>query len=161
MSAPSPPSASGSATRNRRALAMSMTRSGGSCRAASISGARFRMLGASPRAISNGVATAETGSMIMGLGGPAARRPRHPASGAGAPSRSLCREVDVQNHLVLVLDGPQGGTIGLVAEAALLERELGAPAEEASIRGVTREVKFPAQIAMDGGLLRGRSGRET
>src|SRR5262249_7470987 len=135
MSAPSPPSASGSATRNRRALAISMTRSGGSWRAASISAARFRIRGASDRAISSGVATTGTGSVIMGLGGPPARRARYGAPAAGETSRSLCPEVDVQNHLILVLVLRQGGAIGLVTEARLLERKLRPAAEEASVKG--------------------------
>src|SRR5215471_7492720 len=170
MSAPSPPSASGSATRNRRALAMSMTRSGGSWRAASISAARFRIRGASDRAISSGVATAGTGSVIMGLGGPPARRSRYAAPAAGETSRSLCPEVDVQNHLILVLDGPQGGAIGLVAEARLLEGELGPPAEEATLHGdLGRELHLVGDAAdrEPAGdekpavrLLRDRGGRE-
>src|SRR5262249_31801568 len=134
MSAPSPPSASGSATRNSRAPAISRTRSGGSWRAASISAARFRIRGASDRAISSGVATAGTGSVIMGLGGPPAPRLRYAAPAAAGTSRRLCREIDVQGHLVPVLDRPQGGAIRLVAEAALLEDELGAPPEEVSVQ---------------------------
>src|SRR5438093_5482401 len=130
MSAPRPPSASGSATLNNRALAMSMTRSAGSFRAASISAARFRILGASPRATSNGVVAADTVSVIMVFGGPRAPAgPGQSCPAAGTPSRSLCHEVDVQNHLVLVLDGAQQGAIGRVAEAALLELQLGAPPE--------------------------------
>src|SRR5713101_5199368 len=130
MSAPSPPSASGSVTLNTRALAMSMTRSAGSFRAASISAARFRILGASPRATSNGVVAAGTVSVIMVLTSrerPLA--PGNPAPAAGAPSRSLCHKVDVQNHLVLVLDDAQQGAVGRVAEAALLELQLGATPE--------------------------------
>src|SRR2546422_7696592 len=134
MSAPRPPSASGSATLNNRALAMSMTRSAGSCRAASISAARFRILGASPRATSSGVAAAGTVSVIMVLTSrERTQAPGNPAPAAGAPSRRLCHEVDVQNHLVLVLDGAQQGAIGRVAEAALLERQLGATSELGSL----------------------------
>src|SRR5262245_51500307 len=170
MSAPSPPSASGSATRKRRAFAISMTRSAGSWRAVSISAARFRMRGASDRAISSGVVTAGTGSVIMALGGPPARWSRYAAPAAGETSRSLCPEVDVQDHLSLVLDGPQGGAIGLVAEARLLEGELGSAAEKAGFHGdlgrelhlvgdaADREPAGDEKPAVE--LLRDRGGRE-
>src|SRR5262245_29669528 len=170
MSAPSPPSVSGSATRKRRAFAMSMTRSAGSWRAASISAARFRIRGASDRAISSGVVTAGTGSVIMALGGPPARWSRYAAPAAGETSRSLCPEVDVQDHLILVPDGPQGGAIGLVAEARLLEREPGPTAEESALHrdlggeldllgdAADREPARDEKPAV--GLLRDRGGRE-
>src|SRR5262245_35890123 len=170
MSAPSPPSASGSATRKRRAFAMSKTRSAGSWGAASIAAARFRMRGASDRAISSGVVTAGTGSVIMALGGPPARWSRYAAPAAGETSRSLCPEVDVQDHLILVLDGSQGSAIRLVAEARLLEGELSPPAEEATLHGdlggeldllgdaADREPARDEKPAV--GLLRDRGGRE-
>src|SRR5262245_42481273 len=170
MSAPSPPSASGSATRNRRAFAMSMTRSEGSWRAASISAARFRIRGASDRAVSSGGVAAGTGSVIMALGRPPARRSRYAAPGAGETSRSLCPEVDVQDHLILVLDRPQGSAIGLVAEARLLERELGSSSQEAALQGdlggkldllgdaADREPARDEKPAVE--LFRDRGGRE-
>src|SRR5262245_63535039 len=106
----------------------------------------------------------------MGRGRPPARRCRYAAPAAGATSRSLCPEVDVQDHLILVLDGPQGGAIGLVAEARLLERELGPPAEEAAFHrdlggelyllgdAADREPARDEKPAV--GLLRDRGGRE-
>src|SRR5262249_30051311 len=95
----------------------------------------FRMLGGVNGGIGMWGARPGACGVIVVLGGPLARRSRYAAPAAGETSRSLCPEVDVQNHLILVLDRPQGGAIGLVTEARLLERKLGPAAEEASVKG--------------------------
>src|SRR5262245_19432602 len=68
-SAPRPPSDSGSATLKSLASASSCTRSGGSCRPASISAARARMRGASARATSRGPPMARAVLVVMAATG--------------------------------------------------------------------------------------------
>src|SRR2546427_5288282 len=115
MSAPRPPSASEIATLNSFALAISSTRSRGSCRAASISSARSRMRGASARATSSGLVAARAESVIMRSGSAPLERALdlelHDAFHAGAEGRPAARprrRLDRLQQLPLrgaVLDG--------------------------------------------------------
>src|SRR5262245_37702515 len=96
MSAPWPPSSRETPTLKSPASAISSTRSLGSWRAASISSARARSFGASARAISSGLVTAdEVGVVVAAMAGPSCSRPRHGvkrrASEGGCPRKQAPR----------------------------------------------------------------------